>query len=58
MYFERCARAQAEWSNDGMVKITKVVKGLLQHFGFQDKNGIFLYPEESLFLLETVSNFI
>lgn len=58
LYCGRCARAQAEWSNDGMVKVTKVVKGLLQHFGCQDKNGIFLYPEEALFLLETVSHFI
>ncbi|CAH1154653.1 unnamed protein product [Phaedon cochleariae] len=50
----RCARSRAEWCpNLNMAKVTKVVKGLLQNFGYQDKNGIFMYPEEMLFLLET-----
>ncbi|KAJ8974720.1 hypothetical protein NQ317_000386 [Molorchus minor] len=29
------------------------MKSLLQNFGYQEKNGIFLYPEETLFLMET-----
>lgn len=35
-----------------------MVKGLSQNFGYQDKEGIFLYVEELLFLLETVRQYI
>ncbi|KAJ8932426.1 hypothetical protein NQ314_014683 [Rhamnusium bicolor] len=49
----RCARSQAIWSPEtNLAKVTKVVK-TLNNFGYQDKNGIFLYPEETLFLMET-----
>lgn len=53
---QRCARIQADWlDGEEKAKVTRVVKGLLQNYGYQDKHGIFLYPEETLFLLETVS---
>ncbi|XP_074040975.1 uncharacterized protein [Leptinotarsa decemlineata] len=51
---KRCARAKAEWCPViSLSKVTKVVKGLLENFGFQDKRGIFMYPEEMLLLVES-----
>ncbi|KAK9883081.1 hypothetical protein WA026_001283 [Henosepilachna vigintioctopunctata] len=49
----RCARSKGIWIDDrNLCKITKLVGPLLKNFGFQDKRGIFLLPEEALFLLE------
>ncbi|KAG5871429.1 hypothetical protein JTB14_036084 [Gonioctena quinquepunctata] len=51
---KRCARAKAEWCPAiNLVRVTKVVKGLLENFGYQDKSGIFMYLEEMLVLVET-----
>ncbi|CAG9865157.1 unnamed protein product [Phyllotreta striolata] len=51
---KRNNRAKAEWKPSlNLAVINKVVKGLLKHFGYQDKNGIYIYPEEMLFLVET-----
>lgn len=48
-------RAQSVWmQKEKLVKVTKVAKNIVNSFGFQDKNGIYLYPEEALFLMETV----
>lgn len=56
MNFHRCGRAKAEWNPSlNLAKVNKVVKGLLEHFGYQDKSGIYMYPEEMLYLVETVS---
>lgn len=50
----RCGRAKAEWNPSlNLAKVNKVVKGLLEHFGYQDKSGIYMYPEEMLYLVET-----
>ncbi|XP_049817465.1 tRNA-splicing endonuclease subunit Sen54 isoform X1 [Aethina tumida] len=50
----RCGRAQSVWmQEEKLVKVTKVAKNIVNSFGFQDKNGIYLYPEEALFLMET-----
>ncbi|KAJ8946304.1 hypothetical protein NQ318_004193 [Aromia moschata] len=50
----RCARSKVEWSTDNqLATVTKTVKTLLHNFGYQDRNGIFLYPEETLYLMET-----
>ncbi|XP_018565884.1 tRNA-splicing endonuclease subunit Sen54 isoform X2 [Anoplophora glabripennis] len=49
----RCARSLATWSSeDKLAKVTRTVKSL-NNFGYQDKNGTYLYPEEALFLMET-----
>ncbi|CAH0564943.1 unnamed protein product [Brassicogethes aeneus] len=51
---KRYARSQAVWVKElSLGKVTKVARNLLNSFGFQDKSGIFLYPEEVLFLMET-----
>ncbi|XP_060523244.1 uncharacterized protein LOC132700131 isoform X2 [Cylas formicarius] len=50
----RCARARATWLEDlGLARVGKLIKNLLKYFGHQNKDGVFLYPEEMLFLLET-----
>ncbi|XP_030754283.1 uncharacterized protein LOC115881064 [Sitophilus oryzae] len=50
----RCNRASVIWLPEkNLGKVDKVVKNLLKFFGFQNRDGIFLYPEEVLFLLET-----
>ncbi|CAG9830607.1 unnamed protein product [Diabrotica balteata] len=50
---KRCARAKAEWiASLKLAKVEKVVKGLLETFGYQDKSGIYVYPEEMLYLVE------
>ncbi|XP_045476740.1 uncharacterized protein LOC123682249 isoform X2 [Harmonia axyridis] len=49
----RCARSKGIWIEDkGLCKLTKVVGNILKNFGFQDKSGIYLLPEETLFLIE------
>ncbi|XP_050311490.1 uncharacterized protein LOC126747050 [Anthonomus grandis grandis] len=51
---KRCGRARGLWHPDsGKTKLDKVVKNIVKFFGVQDKTGIFLHPEEMLFLLET-----
>ncbi|XP_057654547.1 tRNA-splicing endonuclease subunit Sen54-like [Diorhabda carinulata] len=51
---KRCSRAQAEWDESlNLAKVNKVVKGLLENFGYQNKHGIYMYPEEMLYLVET-----
>lgn len=51
----RCNRSKCKWlQNKNLAQVEKVVGTLLQNFGFQNKDGIFLLPEETLFLLETV----
>jgi len=51
---KRTGRALAMWLQDeNVARVTKVVKNLIKYFGFQNKSGIFLHPEEMLFLLET-----
>ncbi|KAJ8923194.1 hypothetical protein NQ315_001748 [Exocentrus adspersus] len=49
----RCARSQAVWLPE--VKLAKLVKSVktINLFGYQDRTGSFLYPEEALFLMET-----
>ena len=43
----------AEWDWESNLAIVTTLKGsTLQKFGFQTRDGKFLYPEESLFLLE------
>ncbi|XP_028129450.1 uncharacterized protein LOC114325563 [Diabrotica virgifera virgifera] len=50
---KRCARSKAEWiASLKLAKVEKVVKGLLETFGYQDKSGIYVYPEEMLYLVE------
>lgn len=54
--YYRCTRAQAEWHQEKhLAKVIKVIKGLVHSYGFQDKTGIYLYPEEMLYLVESVS---
>lgn len=36
------------------MQVLKIV-GALSHFGYRNKNGYFLLPNEALFLLEVVS---
>ena len=51
---KRSNRAQAIWlPEECLGKVLKVVKNLIRFFGYQNKEGIFIYPEEILFLLET-----
>lgn len=53
-YF-RSARNEGIWmENSALCKITKTVCNILENFGFQDKTGIYLLPEETLFLIEEV----
>ncbi|KAF7265796.1 hypothetical protein GWI33_020871 [Rhynchophorus ferrugineus] len=50
---KRCNRAQVIWlAEEKKGKVVKIVKNLLKSFGYQNKEGIFLSPEEILFLLE------
>lgn len=52
--FCRCARSVANWLPDKkQVEVLKI-SGVLSNFGFANKNGKFLYPEETLYLLEMV----
>ncbi|XP_044759640.1 uncharacterized protein LOC123317270 [Coccinella septempunctata] len=49
----RCARSKGIWLEDvALCRVTKVVGNILKNFGFQDKSGIYLLPEETLFLVE------
>ncbi|CAG9763132.1 unnamed protein product [Ceutorhynchus assimilis] len=51
---KRSARAQAIWLNTkNMAQVTKITKNLVRNFGFQNKEGVFIWPEEMLFLLES-----
>ncbi|KAL1489163.1 hypothetical protein ABEB36_014102 [Hypothenemus hampei] len=51
---KRSRRAHCVWLQEkNLAQVTKVVKNLTKLFGFQNKDGLFLYPEEMLFLLET-----
>lgn len=51
---KRSSRAKAIWLADkGVGKVTKIIKNLVKYFGYQNKEGLFLYPEEMLYLLET-----
>ncbi|GJQ79992.1 hypothetical protein Trydic_g9466 [Trypoxylus dichotomus] len=47
----RCGRSLAVWLEDK--HLANVIKKHYQNYGFQDKTGTYLYPEEALFLLET-----
>ncbi|XP_066250065.1 tRNA-splicing endonuclease subunit Sen54 [Euwallacea similis] len=50
---KRSSRILSTWIHTKNIShVIKVTKNLLKHFGFQNKDGIFLYPEEMLFLLE------
>ena len=49
----------AEWCSDsGLAQVAYPLGGGWDSFGFSKKNsgGLYLYPEEALFLLETVKN--
>lgn len=49
----RCARATGIWLPEKrLVQVTKVV-GIVNTFGFANKTGRYLRPEEAMFLLET-----
>uniref|UniRef100_A0A1Y1LBY3 tRNA-splicing endonuclease subunit Sen54 N-terminal domain-containing protein n=2 Tax=Photinus pyralis TaxID=7054 RepID=A0A1Y1LBY3_PHOPY len=49
----RCARAAGCWRPvERLVEVTKVC-GLINNYGFANKSGKYLYPEEAMFLLET-----
>jgi tRNA-splicing endonuclease subunit sen54 N-term len=41
--------------DEGLAKIDKPVGGSWDCYGFQKNGKLHLYPEETLFLLETVS---
>jgi tRNA-splicing endonuclease subunit sen54 N-term len=48
--------SKAIWMPDeGLAKIDKLVGGSWDCYGFQKNGKLHLYPEEALFLLETVS---
>ncbi|XP_066140688.1 tRNA-splicing endonuclease subunit Sen54 [Euwallacea fornicatus] len=50
---KRSSRVLSTWIHTkNIAHVVKVTKNLLKYFGFQNKDGIFLYPEEMLFLLE------
>lgn len=49
----RCARAVGCWRPvERLVEVIKVC-GLVNNYGFANKSGKYLYPEEAMFLLET-----
>ena len=42
--------------NEGLARIDKLVGGGWDCYGFQKSGKLHLYPEEALFLMETVSS--
>ncbi|KAF5306772.1 hypothetical protein FQA39_LY00002 [Lamprigera yunnana] len=51
----RCGRAVAHWlSENCLAKVVKV-SGIVNNYGFANKSGKYLHPEEAMFLIETVS---
>ncbi|KAK4873595.1 hypothetical protein RN001_012955 [Aquatica leii] len=49
----RCARAVGHWlPKENVVHVVKV-SGIVNVFGFANKTGKYLYPEEAMYLLET-----
>ncbi|KAF2898165.1 hypothetical protein ILUMI_08006 [Ignelater luminosus] len=48
----RCTRSVANWLPDQNQAEVVKISGVLSNFGFANKNGKFLYPEETLYLLE------
>ncbi|KAK5641368.1 hypothetical protein RI129_009915 [Pyrocoelia pectoralis] len=49
----RCVRAVGCWLPVEKLVEVKKVCGLINNFGFANRNGKYLYPEEAMFLLET-----
>ncbi|KAI4457019.1 trna-splicing endonuclease subunit sen54 [Holotrichia oblita] len=47
----RCKRSLAVWLEDKHV--AKVIKKHYRNYGYQNMSGMYLFPEETLFLLET-----
>ena len=49
--------SKAIWMpNEGLARIDKLVGGGWDCYGFQKSGKLHLYPEEALFLMETVSS--